>query len=137
VTLQARRTEPSALSKRCAYRKRNCGELNELKIKVATERQRHSSLHHQRQPMEARLSELRELIAQRQLDIESYGERAAAMKAENAGIEADLERLRGQVSEGEACGRLRCSRNARGIASAVEELTNTSAHPAPSTHRMP
>ncbi|HZJ15462.1 MAG TPA: chromosome segregation protein SMC, partial [Chthoniobacteraceae bacterium] len=125
VTLQARRTEAvSALEALRLQEGEIAGELNELKIKVATERQRHSSLHHQRQPMEARISELRELIAQRQLDIESYGERAAAMKAENAGIEADLERLRGQVSEGES-GVAALLEERTGIASAVEEVTNT------------
>ena len=125
VTLQARRTEAvNALEALRVQEGEIAGELNELKIKVATERQRHSSLHHQRQPMEARLSELRELIAQRQLDIESYGERATAMKAENAGIEADLERLRGEVSEGESAVAALLEERT-GIASAVEELTNT------------
>ncbi|MES2571648.1 MAG: chromosome segregation protein SMC, partial [Verrucomicrobiota bacterium] len=57
-------------------------ELNELRIKVATERQRHTSLHHQRQPMEARLTELGDLIEQRQNDIGSYSERADSMLAE-------------------------------------------------------
>ncbi|MGC3988650.1 MAG: hypothetical protein QM796_02980 [Chthoniobacteraceae bacterium] len=36
--------------------------MNELRVKVATERQRHQSLQHQRQPMEARLDELHEII---------------------------------------------------------------------------
>lgn len=76
-------------------------ELNELKIKVATERQRHTSLHHQRQPMEARLAELGDLIAQRRRDIDSYQQRAEATVAENVEIEANLDRLRGELGQSE------------------------------------
>ncbi len=99
------------------------GELNELRIKVATERQRHSSLHHQRQPMEARLTELTELIAARKQDIISYEQRADSMLAENAEIETNLERLRGQVGEGESAVAALLEERA-GMASAVEELAN-------------
>ncbi len=99
------------------------GELNELRIKVATERQRHSSLHHQRQPMEARLAELTELIAARKQDIISYEQRADSMLAENAEIETNLERLRGQVGEGESAVAALLEERA-GMASAVEELAN-------------
>ncbi len=76
-------------------------ELNELKIKVATERQRHSSLHHQRQPMEARIEELSGLIEERRRDITTYEDRAAALHAENAEIESNVERLRASVGEAE------------------------------------
>ncbi len=99
------------------------GELNELRIKVATERQRHSSLHHQRQPMEARLAELTELIAARKQDIISYEQRADSMLAENAEIESNLERLREQVGEGESAVAALLEERA-GMASAVEELAN-------------
>ena len=99
------------------------GELNELRIKVATERQRHSSLHHQRQPMEARLEELTELIAARKQDIVTYEQRAHSMLAENAEIEANLESLRGQVGEGESAVAALLEERA-GMASAVEELAN-------------
>ncbi|KAB2644408.1 MAG: chromosome segregation protein SMC, partial [Verrucomicrobia bacterium] len=99
------------------------GELNELRVKVATERQRHSSLHHQRQPMEARLTELTELIAARQQDIVNYEQRAESMLAENAEIETNLERLRGQVGEGESALAALLEERA-GMASAVEELAN-------------
>jgi chromosome segregation protein len=99
------------------------GELNELRVKVATERQRHSSLHHQRQPMEARLTELTELIAARKQDILNYEQRAESMLAENAEIETNLERLRGQVGEGESAVAALLEERA-GMASAVEELAN-------------
>ena len=125
AALQARRAEANNdLEVLRAQENEVAGELNELKIKVATERQRHSSLHHQRQPMEARIEELRELIAQRQLDIETYAERAAAMQVENAEIESNLERLRGQVGEGESAVSALVEERS-GMAGAVEELANT------------
>ena len=77
-------------------------ELNEVRIKVATERQRHTSLHHQRQPMEARLMELNELITQRRRDVEEYDERVGAMSAESAEIETHLARLREEIGAAEA-----------------------------------
>ena len=76
-------------------------ELNELKIKVATERQRHSSLHHQRQPMEVRIEELRGLMEERRRDIATYDDRAAALHIENAEIESNMERLRASTGEAE------------------------------------
>ena len=85
--MQARRAE--AGNELQVFRSREgelVAELNELRVKVATERQRHTSLHHQRAPMEARLAELIELIAQRQQDIVGYQQRADATVAENAEI---------------------------------------------------
>lgn len=98
-------------------------ELNDLRVKVATERQRHSSLHHQRAPMEARLMELMELIDQRQKDIVSYQQRAEATTAENAEISSNLESLRGQVGEGEAALSALIEERS-GLAAATEELSN-------------
>ena len=100
------------------------GELNDLRVKVATERQRHTSLHHQRQPMEARVGELADLIDSRRQDILGYEQRAEGMLAENEEIAGNLERLRGQVSEGEAQVAEVIEERA-GVAGAVEELTNT------------
>jgi chromosome segregation protein len=122
--LQARRAEAqNQLEILRAQEAELSGELNELRVKVATERQRHTSLHHQRQPMEARLIELSELIAQRQQDIVSYEQRAAATTAENAEIEANLESLREQVGEGEAAVAALLEERA-GIAASVEEIAN-------------
>ena len=99
-------------------------DLNELKIKVATERQRHSSLHHQRAPMEARLEELQQLLDQRQADISNYEQRLASTHAENAELEANLETLRGRVGESElSVAQLLDERTE--IASQVEEFSNT------------
>ncbi|MEO6755687.1 MAG: hypothetical protein ABIP85_28280, partial [Chthoniobacteraceae bacterium] len=96
----ARRTEAQGSLEMLRSRENEiAGELNDLKIKVATERQRHSSLHHQRQPMEARIAELSELIDQRQRDVQGYEERSGALEAEKSEIEANMERLRGSIGE--------------------------------------
>jgi chromosome segregation protein len=123
-SLQARRAEAAnELEVLRSQENEVAAELNELRVKVATERQRHSSLHHQRAPMEARLAELSELIAQRQDDIVSYQQRAESTLAENAEISANLENLRGQVGEGESAVAALIEERA-GLASATEELSN-------------
>lgn len=122
--LQARRAE--AANELEVLRSREgelSAELNDLRVKVATERQRHSSLHHQRAPMEARILELMELIDQRQQDIVSYQQRAEATVAENAEIAANLESLRGQVGEGEAALSALVEERS-GLAAATEEMSN-------------
>ena len=122
--LQARRAE--AANELEVLRSREgelATDLNDLRVKVATERQRHSSLHNQRAPMEARLVELTELIGQRQQDIVSYQQRAEATVAENAEIADNLERLRGQVGEGESAVASMIEERT-GLAAATEELSN-------------
>ncbi len=96
----ARRTEAQGSLETLRARENElASDLNDLKIKVATERQRHSSLHHQRQPMEARIAELSELIDQRQRDVQSYEDRGGALEAERGEIEANMERLRASIGE--------------------------------------
>ena len=56
------------------------------------------------------------------------------MLAENAEIEANLERLREQVGEGERAVAALLEERA-GMAAAVEELAQRPAHPAPSAQR--
>lgn len=97
-------------------------ELNEMKVRVATEKQRHASLVAQRQPMEGRLRELTELIEQREQDIEAYRARVDALLAESAEIEENLVTLRARSVESEdALGVLLSERTA--IAAVVEEET--------------
>jgi chromosome segregation protein len=124
-TLQARRSEAvNDLEVLRSQESELSGELNDLRVKVATERQRHTSLHHQREPMEARIGELADLIASRRQDILGYEQRAEGMLAENEEISGNLERLRGQVSEGEVQVAEVIEERA-GVAGAVEELSNT------------
>lgn len=120
--LLARRSEAqNELEQLRAQESEVSAELNELKIKVATERQRHSSLHHQRQPMEARIEELRGLMEERRRDISTYDDRAAALYIENAEIESNMDRLRASTGEAEeAVARLQEER--RAFVSGAEEV---------------
>ena len=74
-------------------------ELNELRIRVATEKQRHASLANQRQPMAARLHELSDLMEQRRHDIDGYAVKSAALVEESARIQGEIEATRGRASE--------------------------------------
>jgi chromosome segregation protein len=64
--------------------------LQELRLAVATERQRHENLLNQRQPMAAREAELRELIDARRMDIANYERRLELQSIESENAEAAL-----------------------------------------------
>ncbi|MEI6351266.1 MAG: chromosome segregation protein SMC [Verrucomicrobiota bacterium] len=76
-------------------------ELNEMRVRVATEKQRHSSLQNQRQPMNARLAELRELIEQRRRDIDTYTVKGAQLAEDSENIQAGVNQARGRLGEAE------------------------------------
>jgi chromosome segregation protein len=76
--------------------------LNELKVRVATERQRKENLQRQRQPMALRLAELQDLILSRQRDISSYTARLEQFAQENATLRIRVEQLQIEQSEAEA-----------------------------------
>ncbi|HEV2840544.1 MAG TPA: chromosome segregation protein SMC [Chthoniobacterales bacterium] len=76
-------------------------KLNELRLAVATERQRHESLVNHRQPMAAREAELADLVAARRGDIATYQNRLATQAKESE--EADA-RILSQGSQLEAAG---------------------------------
>jgi chromosome segregation protein len=67
--------------------------LNELKVQVATERQRREDLNRQRQPLANRIVELQELISSRQADVRNYLARIEQLEQENAGIQQKNESL--------------------------------------------
>ncbi|HKM58821.1 MAG TPA: chromosome segregation protein SMC [Chthoniobacterales bacterium] len=67
--------------------------LNELRVRVATERQRKENLQGQRQPMAFRLGELQDLIASRQRDISHYAARIDQLSDENSGLRTRIEQL--------------------------------------------
>jgi len=74
-------------------------KLNELRLAVATERQRHESLVNHRQPMAAREAELADLVAARRGDIATYQNRLGTQAKESE--EADAKIL-GQTAQLEA-----------------------------------
>ena len=76
--------------------------LNDLRLAVATARQRHESLEAQRQPMAAREAELVELIATRRTDIASYESKLAAQTQENRDAEVAIKEQTARAAEAEA-----------------------------------
>ncbi len=73
--------------------------LNEVRLAVATERQRHDHLLSQREPMAARAAELAELIDARRADIAHYRERLTRQADESRQAEEAIAR---QTAEGAA-----------------------------------
>ena len=76
-------------------------ELNEMRVRVATEKQRFSSLQNQRQPMNARMAELREMIEQRKRDIDGYAAKSAQLAEDNENIQAGIAQAVGRLGEAE------------------------------------
>ena len=76
--------------------------MNQLRVVVATERQRHENLIAQREPMNARDTELAELIAARQTDIAMYEEKLAKQTEESRESEALIKTQMAQREEAEA-----------------------------------
>ena len=66
-------------------------KINELRLGVATERQRHENLIAQREPMSARDAELVELISVREADIAMYEQKMAAQAEESRESEAAIQ----------------------------------------------
>ncbi len=64
--------------------------LNEIRVKVATERQQQESLHRQRGPMTVRLTELSELLDARRTDIRNYESRIEALDAESSSLQVSI-----------------------------------------------
>jgi len=67
--------------------------LNELKVQVATERQRREDLNRQRQPLANRIVELQELISSRQADVRNYLARIDQLEQESADLRQKNESL--------------------------------------------
>ncbi len=64
--------------------------LNEIRVRVATERKQQENLHRQRGPMSARLVELSELLDARRVDITNYENRIGNLEAENASLQISI-----------------------------------------------
>ena len=77
-------------------------QQNELRLVIATERQRHENFVAQRQPMAARDTELLELIALRQADIASYEAKLATQADESRTAEAAIKEQTARCAEAEA-----------------------------------
>jgi chromosome segregation protein len=71
-------------------------QLNELRLTVATERQRYEHLIAQRQPMSVRDAELAEAIAARQTEITNFEKRLTTQAEESRTAESAIEKQTGQ-----------------------------------------
>ena len=76
--------------------------LNEVRVRVATERQQQEGLHRQRGPMAARIIELNELLDARRIDITNYESRIDSLTAENASLEISIGEWRGELGSEES-----------------------------------
>src|SRR5439155_13187532 len=74
-------------------------QLNELRLALATERQRYENLIAQRQPMTAREAELVDTIAARQAEIANFEKRLAAQSQESKSAEAAIEKQNAECAD--------------------------------------
>jgi chromosome segregation protein len=73
--------------------------LNELRTELAVERRAKQAAEEQQKPMEARLSELREVSIRREAEIESFSQRIEAATAENTRLAEECETHRLEVQD--------------------------------------
>ncbi len=76
--------------------------LNELRVRVATEQQRHEGLRRQRQPMDARRVELAELIERRRRELEDHRRRLERYGAEAVELGTQIDAAREDLAVAEA-----------------------------------
>ena len=75
--------------------------LNEIRVRVATERQQQENLNRQRGPMAARVVELSELLDERRVDITNYERRIETLESENASLGISIAEWKASQEEGE------------------------------------
>jgi chromosome segregation protein len=74
-------------------------QLNELRTELAVERRAKQSAEEQQKPMEARLSELREVAIRRETEIATFDQRIEAAHGENARLAEECETHRAEVED--------------------------------------
>ncbi len=77
-------------------------DLNEIRVRVATERQQQENLTRQRGPMAARLAELSEILETRRADIAGYENRIETLDGECDSLRESIEDWRSQSASLEA-----------------------------------
>jgi chromosome segregation protein len=88
---RARRTQ-AELDAQVARERENAAveTFNEIRVRVATERQRQEDLNRQRGPMAARLAELAEILETRRADIAGYEGRIETLDAESGSLRESI-----------------------------------------------
>jgi len=100
---QTRRYSIEAARENATKRENEAAEqLNEIRLALATEGQRHENLVAQRKPMIARATELSETVAARETEIVNFEERLAAQAAESKSAETAIEKQIAQRADLEA-----------------------------------
>jgi chromosome segregation protein len=87
---EQRGTAEAARKDAIAQEEKAVAELNELRLSLATEQQRHDNLIAQRQPMATRDAELNETIASRRTEIATYENRLKSQANESKAAEAGM-----------------------------------------------
>ena len=87
---EERNVAEGARKEAIAQEEKTIAELNELRLTLATEQQRHSNMLAQRQPLAARDAELNETITARRADIATYQRRLALQADESKAAEAEI-----------------------------------------------
>jgi chromosome segregation protein len=95
---------------------RTTEQLNDLRLAIATARQRQESLEAQRQPMAARDAELVELIAARNADIASYENKLTTQAQENRDAEIEIREQTARAAAADANARQMSGQRAERLA---------------------
>src|SRR5262249_31190314 len=90
-------------------------QLNDLRLAVATARQRQENLEAQRQPMAARDTELVELMAARKGDIASYENKLTTQAHENRDAEVEIREQTARAAAADAKARQMAGKGAGGV----------------------
>jgi chromosome segregation protein len=102
-SLRASRSESEARIQVVRERESSANDsLNDIRVRVATERQQQEGLHRQRGPMAARIVELNELLDARRVDISNYESRIESLAAENASLEISIGEWRTELEAEES-----------------------------------
>src|SRR5947207_13046893 len=100
---QVRRYSIEAARENATKRENEAAEqINEIRLALATERQRYENLIAQREPRIARATELSETVAAREIEIVNFEERLAAQAAESKSAETAIEKQIAQRADLEA-----------------------------------
>ena len=91
-------------------------QLNDLRLAIATARQRQESLEAQRQPMAARDTELVELMAARKADIASYENKLTTQAHENRDAEVEIREQTARAAAADAKARQMSGQRAERLA---------------------
>jgi chromosome segregation protein len=104
--LESQQTQQRAIEaargKAAAKEEEGSHQLNELRLALATERQRYENLVAQRQPMADRETELSDMIAARQAEIANFENRLKSQADESKNAEAAIQEQTAQRAELEA-----------------------------------